>query len=62
MTMNATGKQIVMEAKVSRFLLRSRTSKVHKPYLVDAIVSKLERAEGVTIPARIYTRQTKASR
>jgi hypothetical protein len=55
----ASETQIIMEAKIARFLLKQRMSKVYKPYLVDAIVGKLERFEGIEIPSRIYMKQTK---
>ena len=51
-------KQILLESKISRFLLRERLSKGRKPFLVDSIVSKLERTEGLDMPSRLYVQKT----
>jgi hypothetical protein len=55
-------RQILLEAKTSRFLLRERLSKVKRPYLVDAIVNKLERTEGLEMPSHLYMQRTKAGK
>lgn len=54
-------KQILLESKISRFLLRERLAKGRKPFLVDSIVSKLERTEGLEMPSRLYTQKTNKS-
>ncbi len=55
---NTEKRQVLLESKLSRFLLAERKSKSKKPYLVDSIVGKLERTEGLEMPSRLYVPRT----
>lgn len=48
-------KQSLVDAKISKLLLRQRLSKSRKPHLINAIVHKIEGLEGIKVSRRIYS-------
>ncbi len=55
--MTSDSRQILINAKVAKLLLKTRKVKNQKPYLIEAFIAKINNQEGIKPQSHIYVEQ-----